>query len=125
MWIRSLSQENTLEQEMETRASVLAWEIHGQKSLVGYSSRGCKRVGHNVATKPPPRILHTREGEVTSSSVTSPAGTGHAAITTVTLHHNALSTRASPSTETSSVSKGFHIFSVWYEARHVKAQQRF
>ena len=51
MWIRSQGQENTLEQEMETRASVLAWEIHGQKSLVGHSSRGCKRVGHNLATK--------------------------------------------------------------------------
>ena len=90
MWIRSQGQENTLEQEMETRASVLAWEIHGQKSLVGHSSRGCKRVGHNLATKQPPRILHTPEGEVTSSSVISSAGTGHTSNTTVTLHHNAV-----------------------------------
>ena len=24
---------------------------HGQRSLVGYSSRGCKRVGHDLMTK--------------------------------------------------------------------------
>ena len=27
--------------------SILAWEIHGQRSLAGYSPRGLKRVGHN------------------------------------------------------------------------------
>ena len=34
----------------------------------------------------------TPEGEVTSSSVISSAGTGHASVTTATLHHNGLST---------------------------------
>ena len=27
---------------MATHSSILAWEIHGQKSLVGYSQWGCK-----------------------------------------------------------------------------------
>ena len=62
MQIRSLGQENTPEQEMETHASVLAWEIHGQESLMGYSAWGCKRVRHNLATKQPPRILHSNPG---------------------------------------------------------------
>ena len=30
----------------------LPGESHGQRSLVGYSPWGCKRVGHNLATKP-------------------------------------------------------------------------
>ena len=29
----------------------LPGKFHGQRSLVGYSPRGCKRVGHNLATK--------------------------------------------------------------------------
>ena len=35
--VRSLSQEETLEKEMTTHSSILAWKIHGQRSLVGYS----------------------------------------------------------------------------------------
>jgi len=30
----------SLEKEMEAHSSILAWEIHGQRSLVGYSPRG-------------------------------------------------------------------------------------
>ena len=37
MRIRSLGQENPLEKEMEPHSSILAWEIQGQRSLVGYS----------------------------------------------------------------------------------------
>ena len=36
-WIPSLGQEDLLEEEMATHSSILAWEIHGQKSLVGYN----------------------------------------------------------------------------------------
>ena len=35
MRIPSLGQEDPLENELATRSSVLAWEIHGQRSLVG------------------------------------------------------------------------------------------
>ena len=47
-WFRSLGREDPLEKEMATHSSILAWRIpwtvepHGQRSLVGYSSRGCK-----------------------------------------------------------------------------------
>ena len=36
-----------MEKEMATHSSILAWEIHGQSSLVGYSPWGCKRIRHN------------------------------------------------------------------------------
>ena len=32
-------------------SSTAAWEIHGQRNLVGYSPWGCKRVSHDLATK--------------------------------------------------------------------------
>ena len=38
--VRSLGQEDLLEEEMGTHSSVLAWEIAGQRSLVGHSPWG-------------------------------------------------------------------------------------
>ena len=35
--VRSQGQEDPLEQVMATHSSTLAWEIHGERSLVGYS----------------------------------------------------------------------------------------
>ena len=32
---------------MATESNILAWEIHGQRSLAGYSPRGRKRVGQD------------------------------------------------------------------------------
>ena len=40
-WVRSLAQEEPLEEEMATHTSILAWNIHGQRSLAD-SPRGCK-----------------------------------------------------------------------------------
>ena len=39
-WVLSLGQEDPLEKEMATHSSILAWEIHGQRILVGYSPGG-------------------------------------------------------------------------------------
>ena len=51
-WIGlGLGQEDPLEKEMASHSSILAWEIHGQRSLAGYSPWGHKRVGHKLATK--------------------------------------------------------------------------
>ena len=36
-WVRSLGQEDPLEKGTATHFSILAWKIHGQRSLVGYS----------------------------------------------------------------------------------------
>ena len=43
MWetrVRPLGWEDHLEKEMITHSSILAWRIHGRRSLVGYSPRG-------------------------------------------------------------------------------------
>ena len=37
----------TLEKEMATPSSILAWKIHGQKSLTGLQPTGSQRVGYN------------------------------------------------------------------------------
>ena len=39
-WVRSLGWEDLLEKEMATHSSILAWKIHGQRSLEGYSPWG-------------------------------------------------------------------------------------
>ena len=39
--IPSLGREDPLEEEMATHSSILAWEIYGQMSLMGYSPGGC------------------------------------------------------------------------------------
>ena len=45
-WVQSLGWEDPLKEDMATHSSILAWEIlcHGQRSLVGYSPWGRKRV---------------------------------------------------------------------------------
>ena len=40
----SLGWEEPLKEEMETYSSILAWRIHGQRSLVGYSPWGGKEL---------------------------------------------------------------------------------
>ena len=40
----ALGLEDPLEKEMATHSSVLAWNSHGQRSLVGYSFQGCKEL---------------------------------------------------------------------------------
>ena len=37
IWVRSLGWEDPLEEGMATHSSILAWRIHGQRNLVGYS----------------------------------------------------------------------------------------
>ena len=41
-WVWSLGWEGPLEEEMATHSSVLAWRIHGQRGLAGYSPWGHK-----------------------------------------------------------------------------------
>ena len=40
--VQPLGRQDPLEKEMATHSSILAWEIHGRKSLVAYSPRGRK-----------------------------------------------------------------------------------
>ena len=50
--VQSLSQEDPLEKEMVTHSSILAWKTPSIEEPGGlYSPQGCKRVGHDLATK--------------------------------------------------------------------------
>ena len=50
IWVRSLGQEDPMEKEMATPPVSLPEKFHGQRSLVGYSPWGRKRVRHDRAT---------------------------------------------------------------------------
>ena len=41
-WVRSLGQEDSLEEEMAMHSRILAWKSHGQRSLAGYSLKSRK-----------------------------------------------------------------------------------
>jgi len=47
-WVQSLGPEDSLEKEMATHSSILAWRIPWRRSLVGYiQSMWSQRVGHD------------------------------------------------------------------------------
>ena len=50
-WVQSLGQEDSLEEGTATHSSILAWESHGQRSLMGYNPWDHKRARHNLETK--------------------------------------------------------------------------
>ena len=45
MWVRSLSREDSLEEEMATHSSILAWEISWTEEPCGPQSMGSPRAG--------------------------------------------------------------------------------
>ena len=45
MQVQFLGQEDDLEKEMAIHSSILAWESHGQRSLVDYSPQGHNQTG--------------------------------------------------------------------------------
>ena len=49
-WVQSLGQEDTLEKEMATHSSTLAWKIPWTEGLCRLQSLGSQRVGHNLTT---------------------------------------------------------------------------
>ena len=49
MQVLSLGQEDLLEMNMATHSGILAGEVNGQRSLVGYSPQGCKEWGMTKA----------------------------------------------------------------------------
>ena len=55
---RSLGWEDPLEQEIAPHSSIVAWEIHGQRSLAGYSPWGHKESDTtSTHTHAPPGFL--------------------------------------------------------------------
>ena len=56
VWAGDLGWEDLLEKEMATYSSILAWRIHGERSLVGYSPRGRKESDTTEQLSPIPLI---------------------------------------------------------------------
>ena len=56
MWVRSLGQEDALEEEMAVHSSIFAWGIPWTEEPGGLQSVGSQRVGHDLRTKPPPPL---------------------------------------------------------------------
>ena len=48
-WVRSLGREDSLEKEMATHSSILAWRIPWTEEPGGLQSMGLQRVAHNLA----------------------------------------------------------------------------
>ena len=46
-WVRSLGQEDPLEEGMATHSSIFAWEIPWTEELGGLQSMGSQRVGYD------------------------------------------------------------------------------
>ena len=46
-WVRALGQEDTLEKEMATHSSIIAWRIPWMEELGGVQSTGWQRLGHD------------------------------------------------------------------------------
>ena len=55
-WDQYLGQEDPLEKEMAAHSSILAWGISWTEEPGRVQSMGAQRVGHNLATKPPPLL---------------------------------------------------------------------
>ena len=53
MWVRSLGQEDPLEEEMATHSSIPAWEIAWTEEPGILQSMRSQRVEHSWITKPP------------------------------------------------------------------------
>ena len=47
MWVQSLGQEDSLEEERATHSSILAWRIPGTEEPGGLQSMGSQRVEHD------------------------------------------------------------------------------
>ena len=61
MWVRFLSQEDPLKEEMQPTPVFLSGESHGQRSLAGYSPWGCKGVRHDLVTKQQQKNIMSEE----------------------------------------------------------------
>ena len=58
-WVRSLDQEDPLEEGMATHSSILAWSIPWTEEPGGLQSMGPQRAGHNCVTDHTHTDTHT------------------------------------------------------------------
>ena len=65
-WVRSLSREDSLEKEMATHSSILAWRIPWREEPGGLQSKRSQRVGHDWATPLSPSLYTVLHSDCTS-----------------------------------------------------------
>ena len=58
--VQALGREDSLEKEMTTHSSILAWNIPWTEESGGLQSVGWQRVGHDLVTKQQQQYLHSR-----------------------------------------------------------------
>ena len=75
-WVRSLGQEDPLEEEMATRSSVPAWRIPWTEEPGGLQSMGSHRVGHDFVTKRWQQIEQNRDLTLKESFLVKHGPTG-------------------------------------------------
>ena len=68
MQVQSLGREDPLEKVMATHSSSLAGKFHGQRSLAGYSARGCKELD-TTEHVPAHTHTHTHTGKLHTSAL--------------------------------------------------------
>ena len=56
-WVQSLDWEDPLEKEMVSHSRILVLGIPMDRGTLWATARGVTRVGHDLATKPPPLCL--------------------------------------------------------------------
>ena len=61
MWLQSLGWEETLEKEMATPTSILAWKNPWTEVSGGLQSMGSQRVGHDLQTKQQQQQFRSRD----------------------------------------------------------------
>ena len=64
-WVRFLGWEDALVKEVATHSNILAWRIPFTEEPGGLQSMGVARVGHDLATKPPPAGSFLEKGTQT------------------------------------------------------------
>ena len=60
MWVQFLGQEDPLEKGMVIHSSILVWESHGQKRLVGGGLWGCQELDMTEAAEYTVQMLSPR-----------------------------------------------------------------
>ena len=58
--VQSVGWEDSLEKDMATRSSILAWEVPWIEKPGGYIPWSCKRIRHELAIEQPPPPLNYR-----------------------------------------------------------------
>ena len=61
MWVQFLGREDPLEKGVVIHSSILVWESHGQRSLVGGGLWGCKELDTTEATERAVQMLSLRK----------------------------------------------------------------